>query len=259
MRWSSNIAATGFSALRTCALCPTHVRWPLATLVLLLSSVSIGINFATYRWLSSAVIPILGCSDENVTPLQLIKDFTIISRTCLILADLIVLGVTWHGTYQTTQLVRVAAGEQSKHTYSGILLRDGTVYFLILATLNVLHLLFTFVSITIDTVSDTSLVTIFTQPITSILVSRFLIDLQEVHQYRANSQLSSLSAGQGSLHFATSRVMGSLGESLPPPGDTLLEDARLAAEDASEDSGHGGDEEGQDTAEAGANAQEVRA
>ncbi|RPD68275.1 hypothetical protein L226DRAFT_540814, partial [Lentinus tigrinus ALCF2SS1-7] len=210
---------------------------------------------ATYRWLSSAVIPILGCSDENVTPLQLIKE------TCLILADLIVLGVTWHGTYQTTQLVRVAAGEQSKHTYSGILLRDGTAarVLLILATLNVLHLLFTFVSITIDTVSDTSLVTIFTQPITSILVSRFLIDLQEVHQYRANSQLSSLSAGQGSLHFATSRVMGSLGESLPPPGDTLLEDARLAAEDASEDSGHGGDEEGQDTAEAGANAQEVRA
>ncbi|RPD53089.1 hypothetical protein L227DRAFT_581667, partial [Lentinus tigrinus ALCF2SS1-6] len=85
-----------------------------------------------------------------------------------------------------------------------------------------------------------SYVTYFTDPITSILISRFLLDLQEVHQYRADPQLSSLSVGQDSLRF--SRVMGSLGESLPPPGDTSLEDERLqvASEDASED--NGGDE-----------------
>ncbi|RPD58170.1 hypothetical protein L226DRAFT_536853 [Lentinus tigrinus ALCF2SS1-7] len=219
----------------------------------------IGINLARYHWLSSTMLPTIGCFGKVDTPLQVTRDFTIISRTCLIVADLIVLGVTWHGTYRTTQLVRVAAGEQSKHTYSGTLLRDGTTYFLILALLNVLHLLFTMLSITSDALQPASFVTIFSDPITSILVSRFLIDLQEVHRYRADPQLSSLSSSQGSLQFATSRAIGSLGESLPPPGDTSLEDARLAAEDASEDSGHGGDEEDQDMVEAGANAEEAAA
>ncbi|RPD53085.1 hypothetical protein L226DRAFT_576528 [Lentinus tigrinus ALCF2SS1-7] len=114
--------------------------------------------------------------------------------------------------------------------------------------LNVLHLLFSILSIASDTLQSISLIAIFTDPITSILVSRFLIDLQEVHQHRADPQLSSLSVSQGSLHFATSKVIGSLGESLPPPGDTSLEDARLAAEDAhaSESEEHGGDQVGQE-------------
>lgn len=52
---------------------------------------------------------------------------TIASRTCLIGADLIVIGVTWHATYRTTQIARAAGlGQQSMRTFSGTLLRDGT-------------------------------------------------------------------------------------------------------------------------------------
>lgn len=51
---------------------------------------------------------------------------TVISRTSLIVADAIVLGVTWCATYRTTLMMRVS-GQQSKHSYSGILLRDGTI------------------------------------------------------------------------------------------------------------------------------------
>ena len=58
--------------------------------------------------------------------------------------------------------------------------------------------------------------------ITSILISRFVLNLQEVHQYRAAPQLSNLSSRQGSINFA--RALGSLGSSLPPLGDTWLED-----------------------------------
>ncbi|RPD59933.1 hypothetical protein L227DRAFT_575932 [Lentinus tigrinus ALCF2SS1-6] len=183
------------------------------------------------------MIPTLGCVDEEAVSILLDGDFVIISRTCLIVADFIVLGVTWYGTYRTLRLVRVAAvGEQSKHTYSGVLFRDGTIYFVILAILNFLHLLFTLLSIAVYALQPTSFVTTFTEPLTSILVSWFLLDLQEVGIYRADPQLSSLSVGQGSLHF-NSRVIGSLGESLPPPGDTSLEDERLAAENISEDNG----------------------
>ncbi|RPD58172.1 hypothetical protein L227DRAFT_564857 [Lentinus tigrinus ALCF2SS1-6] len=205
-----------FSASRTYVLAPPRLRWWLGMLVLFLSSVPIGINFAYYSLV------------------------TIISRTSFIVADLVVLGVTWHGTYRTVQL-----GNELKHTYSGTLLRDGTTYFLALTVLNVLHLLLSMLSIDVLDLSSLSMVTIFTEPIASILVSRFLLDLQEVHQYRVDPQLSSMSVGQGSLRFAT-RVIGSLGESLPPPGDTSLEDKRLAAaEDASEADGRG-DEVGQD-------------
>ncbi|RPD74224.1 hypothetical protein L226DRAFT_613604 [Lentinus tigrinus ALCF2SS1-7] len=228
-----------FSGLRTYALCPHH--WHLGSalgmLVFLLSSVPIGINFAGYHWLSTEITPILGCVNEVLVPtLQLAKEFTIASRTCLIVADLIVLGVTWRTAYRTTQLARIAVGtgEQTQRhdTYSGTLLRDGTLYFLVLAILNVLHLLFTMLSIASDTNSSISYVTLFTDPITTILVSRFLLDLQGIHQYQADSQLSSSSAGQHSIHF--SRAIGSLGSSLPSPGDTWFEDERLE-EDASDE------------------------
>ncbi|RPD73018.1 hypothetical protein L226DRAFT_536849 [Lentinus tigrinus ALCF2SS1-7] len=234
-----------FSASRTYVLAPPRLRWWLGMLVLFLSSVPIGINFTSYHWLSSTVtmLPRPQCIDEVIQPLQLDRDLTIISRTSFIVADLVVLGVTWHGTYRTVQL-----GNELKHTYSGTLLRDGmsgTTYFLALTVLNVLHLLLSMLSIDVLDLSSLSMVTIFTEPIASILVSRFLLDLQEVHQYRVDPQLSSMSVGQGSLRFAT-RVIGSLGESLPPPGDTSLEDKRLAAaEDASEADGRG-DEVGQD-------------
>ena len=58
--------------------------------------------------------------------------------------------------------------------------------------------------------------------ITSILISRFVLNLQEVHQYRAAPQLSNFSSRQDSINFA--RALGSLGSSLPPLGDTWLED-----------------------------------
>ncbi|RPD73023.1 hypothetical protein L226DRAFT_143532 [Lentinus tigrinus ALCF2SS1-7] len=158
-------------------------------------------------------------------------------------------------------------GEQGKRTYSGTLLRDGTLYFLVLAILNSLHLVFSMLSIAVIALQPTSYITAFTDPITSILVSRFLIDLQEIQKYKADPQLSSLSVGwQGSaFQLATlSRIIGSLGESLPAPGawDTsLLEDERVAAEDASasEDfDSYGSEEVGQDV-EADAIAEEAGA
>ena len=54
---------------------------------------------------------------------------------------------------------------------------------------------------------------------TSILISQFLLDLQEVHQNLADPQLSSLSSAQeGSPIFH--RVIGSLGSTLSSLGGT---------------------------------------
>ncbi|RPD53747.1 hypothetical protein L227DRAFT_567749 [Lentinus tigrinus ALCF2SS1-6] len=170
-----------------------------------------GINFA------ASIIPPLGCIEKQVP-----ESIQLIRETCFIAADLIVFGVTWrHATYRNFQ--RLRRQNESSPTYTAILFRDA------------------FSSADADsahTFQTINLVTFFSDPITSILVSRFLLNLQEVHRYRADHlQLSCLSesVGQGSLqHFAT-KVIGSLGESLPPPGDTSLEDEPLAVEGASED------------------------
>ena len=53
---------------------------------------------------------------------------TIVSRTCLIAADLIALAVTWRTTYRTARMaqgIRAPAGN-SMQTLAGTMLRDGT-------------------------------------------------------------------------------------------------------------------------------------
>ncbi|RPD57712.1 hypothetical protein L227DRAFT_577697 [Lentinus tigrinus ALCF2SS1-6] len=203
-----------FSALRTYALCRHGVGLLLGIFVFLLSSVPIAINFARYRWLSSATIPMSGCFAQINVSVQLYKELTIISRVCFIAADLIVLGVTLRATYRTTRMARVI-GKQGKHTFSGTLLLDGAMYFAILVTLNILHLLFTMLSISFNSLTSISYVTIFTEPITAVLISRFILDLQEVESHRTDPQLSTIKF---------TKVLGSLSAPLPRPGDTSYQD-----------------------------------
>ncbi|TFK80165.1 hypothetical protein K466DRAFT_392183 [Polyporus arcularius HHB13444] len=60
--------------------------------------------------------------------------------------------VTWRATYYGSKAQ--ASGVTRRPSFSNVLLQDGTIYFLY--------------------------VTIFTEPITAILISRFILDLQEV-------------------------------------------------------------------------------
>ena len=72
--------------------------------------------------------------------------------------------------------------------------------------------------------------------ITSILVSRFILNLQEVKQGRAAPQLATATTPttQSSLNFRA-RIVGSLGSSVRFPGDTSFEDEQFGF--ASGDSG----------------------
>ncbi|OJT04279.1 hypothetical protein TRAPUB_5013 [Trametes pubescens] len=66
--------------------------------------------------------------------------------------------------------------------------------------------------ITNDSLSQVSYFTTFTEPFTAVLVSRFLLDLQEVNQYNQNSSPSTGLTQGSSLDIAW--VVGSLGSSL---------------------------------------------
>ncbi|KAM5536616.1 hypothetical protein V8D89_009711 [Ganoderma adspersum] len=92
--------------------------------------------------------------------------------------------------------------------------------------MNVLHLCFSLLSISGDG-GGYSAVTAFTPVVTSVLISRFLLDLQRAkhkHHNMHNSSLTTLtftnSSTLGSMNFAN-RVMHSLGETLA--GDTEVE------------------------------------
>ncbi|TFK82550.1 hypothetical protein K466DRAFT_603591 [Polyporus arcularius HHB13444] len=139
--------------------------------------------------------------------------FIIISRTCLITADIILVVVTW-----TTLPRRTVDLSFKGRTFAGVLLRDGIAYFLVLLTMNVLHMAFSLGSILSN--ADISEITVFTEPVTAVLVSRFLIDLQEanrkaVDQTSLVNPSSTLSAND-TLHFAN--FANSFGASIAVPG-----------------------------------------
>ncbi|KAI0687272.1 hypothetical protein C8Q76DRAFT_803577 [Earliella scabrosa] len=101
---------------------------------------------------------------------------TVGSRVALILADGIVAALTWWTTRSAARLHRKTLGGNA--SFARLLLRDGTIYFVVFTILNVLHLI---------VVPDhkgvvVSAVGSYTTPITSILISRFLLHLRRLNK-----------------------------------------------------------------------------
>ncbi|RPD57300.1 hypothetical protein L227DRAFT_655695 [Lentinus tigrinus ALCF2SS1-6] len=195
-----------FSALRVFALSGRH--WPLAILVFLLAAMPFMINCYTYTFLKSLNDPVFGCEATRYISPSLTKAFTIVSRTCLMASDVLVIITTWAATRNTVNLHGPNRG--IGHTFAGTLLRDGTVYFVVLLVLNALHLTFTMLPIVDASLAPVSYITLFTEPITAVLVSRFMLNLQAVNRRAINGDSQrTLTLQIGSVNFE--RVIGSLG------------------------------------------------
>ncbi|TBU52338.1 hypothetical protein BD310DRAFT_832390, partial [Dichomitus squalens] len=207
-----------FTAIRVYAL---RRSLTLCAITAVLSLVPFGINIAKFGFgFNGGNFFLFGCAEIDSVPLGLSQKFVIVARSCSIAADCLAIGVTWFtlGLPYTTRRGGVLNG-----SLASVLLVDGTIYFLILAVLNALHLAFTLLSIAVDAQS-LSVVTVFTVPLSAILVSRFLLHLQSA-SLRAmgslpSSQMSSLHPDR-SLVFE--RVVGSLGASIAAE-DYLEED-----------------------------------
>ncbi|KAI0696558.1 hypothetical protein C8T65DRAFT_32373 [Cerioporus squamosus] len=155
-----------------------------------------------------------------------VRPVVIISRSCLIAADVILILITWISLWKRVVYV---SGKLTRLSFTKVLLRDGTVYFIIILTMNILHLAFSLPSVSHSPSSrNFSQITVFTEPITAILVSRFLIDLQEAN--RRPTMIASddplhfstgVSSNIGSLRFAS--VVTSLGASFSGPGASGIE------------------------------------
>ncbi|PIL25527.1 hypothetical protein GSI_12414 [Ganoderma sinense ZZ0214-1] len=108
-------------------------------------------------------------------------------------------------------------------TFSSVLLRDGTIYFVVLLILNCLHLTLTLLAYN-PAFQDASYLPSFTEPITAILVSRFLLDLQYANHKSVGMTCSESSThhadsrrdGSGSVSLTFERFVGSIGTSIAP-------------------------------------------
>ncbi|TFK82697.1 hypothetical protein K466DRAFT_666337 [Polyporus arcularius HHB13444] len=112
----------------------------------------------------------------NLVPAAKEPSVTIISRVPLVVADILLIYITW--TKLSNGDVLRGIRRSKRLSLPNVLLRDGTVYFVVLLILNGLHLTLEVLSVAL-TADNTSYVPIFTGPMTAILVSRFLLQLQE--------------------------------------------------------------------------------
>ncbi|KAI0794513.1 hypothetical protein C8Q74DRAFT_1249216 [Fomes fomentarius] len=208
-----------FSGLRAFALSKRNILFAISIFLLSLAPIGAALTHLIYGRLSGTADPMLGCIIVDHLNPDLGHKLTVISRICLICADALLILVT---CVAIPGSVRMAFRHPPK-SFSFILLRDGDI----LLILNVLHLVFTLVSINAPFQAASYVIQfihpcvpvflmrssstlalrfyslstsvhadirsdLHTHSITGILVSRFLCDLQVANR-RAVSDSQSLS------------------------------------------------------------------
>ncbi|KAI0351291.1 hypothetical protein OH77DRAFT_1411325, partial [Trametes cingulata] len=229
-RHAEHASCAAFSALRTLAL--SSMNRLLASVVFVLACAPSAVNIWSIAGagISGSTLPVVGCEGgANQTPHQASPGCSAVavSRSCAVAADIIVVVLTWRYTLRGGGIrgaTRVAAPSLAR-----VLFLDGTIYFLLIGTMNLLQLILTLVSVSSQLESRLTATSLLS--LAAILICRFLLSLQS-----ANLQALDVRAGDGttpeaneeftaggSLHFA-SRVVGSMAGSLAVGRETSLFD-----------------------------------
>ncbi|KAI0085277.1 hypothetical protein BDY19DRAFT_996987 [Irpex rosettiformis] len=124
------------------------------------------------------------------------------TRIAVITADLIVLLLTWRKAFG---MIRHASRFKLQvPLLFRILVRDGTFFFLGLLAANV----FKFVTTNISSLVTLEAGDTFLTPLTSMIISRFILNLQEINE---KDDLSGTTL-QSSIRFNSNGIVGSLGD-----------------------------------------------
>ncbi|KAI0695046.1 hypothetical protein C8T65DRAFT_833272 [Cerioporus squamosus] len=220
-----DIPVGAFSGLRVFAL--SKGNWTISLIVFMLSIVPLGTNLSLFNMgLTGTINPIHGCAARTETltlektiicelkslPPKSFSDVessavSVVTNAALILANAIIITVTWK-TLEIRSL-RKQFSREFRRGFASILLWNGTIYFVAILSLTVLNVIF---SVTSIFGAGGSALGVLIQPLMSILVWRFMIDLQGANQ--SALKLDSDDAlyftdGGRSLSFA--RAIGSIG------------------------------------------------
>ncbi|RDX44273.1 hypothetical protein OH76DRAFT_1487225 [Lentinus brumalis] len=204
------LAARSFSGLRAFALSRS---WLLGTFVFLLSVVPFAVNLVPYHYGSqAAIVPPFGCiAIDSISPQMGRNDYRI--ENMLDSLRYFMIAITWHSLGRGR---RMATTTRNGLSLAHVLLRDGTIYFAVLFVLNCVHLIFTMLSLEL-VFQNGSYLTIFTNPLTAVIVSRFLLNLQAANQQAlaldSDHDPQIASAAYDATHtLVFERVVGSLAE-----------------------------------------------
>ncbi|KAM5541388.1 hypothetical protein V8D89_004942 [Ganoderma adspersum] len=183
----------------------TNRNWTMAFLVGSLSLVPVVINLIPAHYgVTGENIPLTGCVANDSTPPDVAKSLLIL--------------ITWSSLFRKHARFHPSFGAA---TLAEVLLRDVTSWDL---------------SVTVPALQNTSDMTTFTEPITAILVQRFIFHLQAANHRTLGLDSSQMgTAAQWSSSLTFNRIIGSLGASIPPENFLgLLEDDMGMAEDERE-------------------------
>ncbi|KAI0362194.1 hypothetical protein OH77DRAFT_1388275, partial [Trametes cingulata] len=196
------IVWAAFSGLRIYAL-SEHNRY-ITWAVVLLALVPVGTNIYLETQIVDVYTEETGCmatiplsTDAWIRSVYSPLSFSFLTRASLTASEAIVIVVTWMKTWTTARMPLLAG---SRPSFTALVLREGMVYFGVVLTFNIMQIVFTFVE------SDTfSLVLQFLNVLTTILISRFYFDLDEL---RAQEVMVSLpSARSTALRFKTTSTI----------------------------------------------------
>ncbi|KAH9846946.1 hypothetical protein C2E23DRAFT_946664 [Lenzites betulinus] len=181
------IVWAAFSALRVYAI--TGQNWKAALAVVLPGSLLFISNIALYAGVYMQNYPLpLGCIIFLTLPADIYNSSRLLTvliatRSCAILSDALVISITWWRTWGIRKLVAQA---NVKVSLASLLLRDGLSFVSVLLIANVFHIAFSLTG-------RFTLTLTMEEPLTTILVSRFLLNLREADASRAVDDLDAMS------------------------------------------------------------------
>jgi len=189
-----------FSAFRVYAI-GGGIRM-IPAMILALGFVPVATNIYNFTHQIFYVSPSGQCSSLSAISVPVQTKFIIATRVCMMVSDVLALIVTWRVTWA----VRSENVDCAGFTLTTLLLRDGTVYFAVLLTLNLLQTILWATQVFLN-------VSIIAEIITSILISRFFLNLRAEHYASTGTATDRDSMSMSDLTFQ-SRILGNIGATL---------------------------------------------
>ncbi|RPD56999.1 hypothetical protein L227DRAFT_578417 [Lentinus tigrinus ALCF2SS1-6] len=219
-----NIPCAVFAGMRALALTRNRA---LSAIILVFSLAPPIVNFTQQGLGAGATAePIFGCSAYFNTTLTGAVICTVVSRAGAIIGDFLLVAITWRKLARGSIRTELAKHQGS---LASIMMWNGVLYFSVLFILNVLHLSITLSSLIGNPNGGISYVTDFTDPMTAILIWRFLFDLQQASLQDVNLDSSgdlgshTTASYVTSLNFAQAMGMGAMGSVVVPDGFSVAE------------------------------------
>ncbi|TFY59917.1 hypothetical protein EVJ58_g5474 [Rhodofomes roseus] len=185
------------SALRVYAINGRAIGVPSAIILLFLMYTSYDFYNACSLYKLKAPPPV-GCLILTSMRPTAQHGLRIAGIVCAIVAEVLVLVATWRATYKVRQMVNDSSMRRS---VSGLLLRDGTIYFGMIVILFIIGAIFEY------TVTDIS-ITGLTYVLQAICITRLYVNLRHAASSTGHTSPS------GMYEVEISRVLGSLDRSL---------------------------------------------